>query len=263
VYVRRGSSTAIADLDEIAKMGQSFSQDIFGTPLLKVAFFDADKFVSLGSSVSVATENVIMPKPFEIPEYGRRHVESVLGHNMSFSDPMTNQEYWREAANALDFSHRYRCLDFVVSNTGHCVAYDVRLQIEVDDPADTILFAESVPEEPSKDVVFRRDQVALVKHNNTVKHLEGKWLIEILVGKIQPNSEARTTGCIYVGANNDCTFTLRTTLRDDKLPMPTAGELTVEVRTKQSALSVADLMNIFKKQETDDIRARHKKLRGD
>lgn len=262
VYVRRGSSTAVAAPDEIAKMGQSFSPDTTGTPVLKVDFFDAEKFVSLGSSVSVATENVLMPKPFEIPEYGRRHVESVLGHSMSFSDPMTNQEYWRESANASDFSHRYRCLDFVVSNSGHCVAHDVRLQIVVDDPADTMLFAESAPEKPSTHLSFQRAQEALSKVKSTVKRLDGKWLIEIPIGKIQPNSEARTTGCIYVGAKKDCTFTLRTSLRADNLPKPVSGELVVEVRPKTSSLSVQGLIDFLEKQDAEELRARIKQLGG-
>lgn len=80
--------------------------------------------------------------------------------------------------------------------------------------------------------------------------------------KIQPNSEARTTCGVYVGAKNDCKVTFRTTLRADNLPMPTVGEFVVEVKTKQSVLSVADLMDIFKRQETDDIKAQLKKLGG-
>ena len=262
VYVRRGSSTAVAAPDEIAKMGHSFSPDTSGTPALKVEFCDAEKFVSLGSSISVVTENILMPKPYEIPEYGRRQVESVRGYSMSFSDPMTNQEYWREAANVLDFSHRYSCLDFVVSNSGHCVALDARLEIEVDDPSENMLFAgtNSVPEKPTENVSFQKAQVVLSKNVSTVNHLDGKWLIEVPVGKIQPNSEARATGGLYVGAKNDCSVKLRTTLRADNLSVPAVGELGVEVKTKQSALSVADLMDIFKRQETDDIRAQLKKL---
>lgn len=262
VYVRRGSSTDIAAPDEIAKMGQSFSPDTTGIPVLKAAFSDADKFVSLGTRVSVATENILMPKPYEIPEYGRKHVESVMGHSMSFSDPMTNQEYWREAANYLDFTHRYKCLDFVVSNSGHCVAHDVRLQIEIDDPTDTMLFAESVPEKPSKNVIFQRAQIALSKPKSTVKRLDGKWLIEIPVGKIQPNSEARTAGAVYVGSKKDCTVTLCTTLRADNLPKPTTGELVVEVNPKSSSLSVQGLIDYFEKQDIEEIRARMKQLGG-
>ena len=261
VYVRRGSSTAVAAPDEIAKMGQSDAPDISVTPQLIVVFFDVDKFTSIGSSISVETENILMPKPYEIPEFGRSHVESVLGHSMSFSDPMSNRSYWREAANVFDFSHRYRFLDFAVSNSGHCVAHDVRLQIEVDDPTDTMLFAESAPEKPSKNVLFQRNQLALAKREITVKHLDGKWLIAIPVGKIQPNSEAQTTGGVYVGAKEDCAVTLRTTLRADNLPMPTVGELALEVKVKKSALSVNQLMDHFERQEAMELREQLKKVR--
>ncbi len=263
VYLRRGSSTAIADPDEIAKMGPPSSATIHNLPILKAEFFDSEKLTNLGDHIEVTTINIDLPKHYEFPDYGRKYVNTGFGGGFEIPAFNVNHDYWRDLAKELQFLLGYTCVDFIVTNTGDCVANDVRIAIEIHDPSETIMLADTnnKPVEPSKSAIIL--PALHIKSETSVKHVGGKWLAQIFLGKIQPKSQAHSTNGLYIGSRNNQTVTLKTTIRADNLPIPTEGELFVEFETSKQSFGVDELMRKFKKQEDDAIKARLKELGGD
>ena len=246
VYVRRGSSTVIATPDEVSKIGQSSFEAVSGLPILQAAFFDSKNQTSFGTSAVLNTLNLELPEEYEIPDYGVSYYPSGIGASRRIPDMMKNKNYWRESAKYLQTTFRFGRLEFIVSNSGHSVAHDVRLECEVATSDDTLFLADAttMPEEPSSNLLLVH--TPHIAEDITVQQAPDRWIVKASLGKIQPRSHAHTESGIFLGAKNDRDVTLRIAIRADNLPVPTSGELYVEIHASRKTIDVNEFMTVFK-----------------
>jgi hypothetical protein len=118
VYVRRGSSTATADPDEVSRMGAAAAADVL-TPVIDLQFCDPDKQQLLGHSLEVESFVLCLPEKSSLPR-----LSSQWG--LSFF----NSEYYREFADYLEQFALLKPLGLVLSNIGSTPAANARLEIE-------------------------------------------------------------------------------------------------------------------------------------
>lgn len=116
VYVRRGSSTAVADPDEVSRMGATTALDAV-VPVVDLQFADPEKRIALGSSLEVESLVVKVPERSSIP--------SVTG-GFGF----LNADYYREYAECIEQFGLLRPFGFVLYNPGSSLAINARLEIE-------------------------------------------------------------------------------------------------------------------------------------
>ncbi len=122
VYVRRGSSTDEASPAEIALMGKEVNDSREAN--LMVELYDTQNGLSLGSSISVTTKEILITD--NIPDYKA----SSTGGMFSVSLGMENKNYYREMIEHINFRLAYIPLDFCIENTGDLEAVNIRIEME-------------------------------------------------------------------------------------------------------------------------------------
>lgn len=128
VYIKRGSSTEIAKLDEIAKMGNSLFEIEQSEPLLEVFFAEIERRMLLADTYSISSLILNTPKKKDIPDY---ELPPSRQHGLvNFELERANYSYYKELT-AFTKQHRlYSPINFAIKNTGSSVARDVRLEIK-------------------------------------------------------------------------------------------------------------------------------------
>ena len=252
VYVRRGSSTAIASPDEIAKMRSSSGPSPEELLILQVQFYDTKEVSSLGPEFCANTVNLELLQDHAIPDYGV--VRRPSGFDFSPSFAGTNADYYRQYAKYLQTVMRYKRVDFNVTNSGHCVALDVRLQAEISDPGGTILLADEtkMPEEPSRDRFTIPRVKPLVGPDITVQEAPGRWILRAVVGKIQPQSAVHTTSGLYVGAKDGQEIVLPISIYADNLPDPKRQDLVLRITPRHEQPDADALLRMLSDSAFDD-----------
>src|SRR5205814_6352646 len=91
VYLRRGSSTAVAKPDEIAQMGVPYEAGPLGRPVLKAFWTSGPYAETRERSVRLELVQRAMPPPGELPPFGLRSA----GGGWSIPDPMANEDVYR------------------------------------------------------------------------------------------------------------------------------------------------------------------------
>jgi len=125
VYLRRGSSTAIADIDEISKMGTSPHIEV-GKPELDVFFANPSTRTRLSNRQSIKSLVLEIPPKSSIPDYSSENNDS-YGIGIS---PSTNYSYYKELAHFTKITKLVSPLFIAVGNTGSLTAQDVRIEIK-------------------------------------------------------------------------------------------------------------------------------------
>jgi len=123
VHVKRGSSTAIASLEEIAIMRIEAKDN--RRPNLRLAFYDEQTGASLEDSIEQTTSELVVTDG--IPDYG---ITGGMSGWEAVADITANRDYFREAIQYVNFYQAYLPLTFTLENTGDIEAVNIRIEIE-------------------------------------------------------------------------------------------------------------------------------------
>jgi hypothetical protein len=204
VYLRRGSSTDIADADEVFTMGASLA--LPSRPSLRVEFADLKKREALGQTLALKRKVLrplrnedLPPDPNEgggVGPYGIRLPR--------FGPDVINANYWRELRDYLCARSTVGSVGFAVTNTSSVVATGVRAKLTVPH-SDQVLFVEE-PERPDfllNPAIANLSSVAFTNRTNDLsveyRRHGDTWHIEIRFGKVQPKDTAWTDDELIVG----------------------------------------------------------------
>ena len=200
VYVRRGSSTAIARPDEVAQMGTAHNLQL--SPNLRVQFANRGERILRGDSLelhSTVIENIDEPS---IPD--------------SVSNPLRlgsiNVNYFRDLVSYQWANVLCQPVQFAITNSGSVPAKDVRIEFGVDFPQ-VVLFDEyGWPKRPRIDwntgFLPRLD---LLRTRDTDKDsdkivvetlTDGKRIIQIRTSKVQPKQITWIDSLLFLGAKS-------------------------------------------------------------
>ena len=236
VYVRRGSSTAIADPDEIAKMGVSARAS--EVPLLDLQFADVQAQAQLGRSVRVESVLMKLPARSEIPLIG--------GDYFPLSMDSVNTQYYRDFAKHLWGTSLLRPVGFVLRNMGSTLARNCRLEIVRHKDENSVIIGESeYPADPQYHVsiadvagLYRglfEDDIAVTEHGDN-------WYISTELGDVQPKADI-WSGIFYVGSMKPGSIDLEAAVYGDNLPDPLKVPLIITVATREDTMSIEELID--------------------
>jgi len=239
VYVRRGSSTAIATPDEIAKMGNAPVQMEAQQPELSLCFVEKESLLPIGDEASVSVMSLELPNASEIPDY------NPSTGMLSIAFPLANKRYYMEFAEYIDEQVGLREVLLQVENHGDVPALDVILNAKLD-AADGLMRIldghdrKSKPD-PSLDMYVRPAiSVWGPQRQFNVSRVGSDWLLEYQIGKIQPKAKAIIEG-LFVGAYESRSSEVAVLLFADNLPEPTAFNLYLHVDVSKRGVSPEEL----------------------
>lgn len=150
VYVRRGSSTAIAKPDEIAKMGAAASEDQL-SPQLQVKLCDTGEDSTHIESIDIEYCDVQLQS---YPAYrgDQQSRENLLWNGGATLTP-PNSAFYTEFAQYIKFRKAICGFKFEITNSGATFAEDVKIKISAPSSSGfTFLTSSNFPARPRKTV---------------------------------------------------------------------------------------------------------------
>jgi hypothetical protein len=245
VYVRRGSSTAIASIDEISRMGIQ-AQPERGKPDLEVFFADPKTRTRLASEQAVKSLVLEIPKSSTIPDYTqeRRYPFDVgLSHG--------NYSYYRELANYTRVSRLVSPLYIAVGNSGSATAQDVRLEMKIDKAGENVVVIGpyEYPDVPKREynsfyLPTRTAVRAAVTYDFKVGDIGDLWVVEARGDKVQPKATYWFTDPFYVGSMKSCQVHVEISIFSDEMSTPKQQQLLVNVQTEQRKVDLEGILEL-------------------
>lgn len=234
VYIKRGSSTEIAKLDEVAKMGNSLNEIEQGNPKLELFYADLSERILLPDTKSISTLILITPNRKDIPDY--EEVSSKQFPWASFSINQVNYSYYKELAKFTKQNRFYSPINFAIKNIGPSVARDVRIEMKISSQNNIIKAIDrsdilSLPKSSYNslhDNLYQQIEPFYSKQYLNVSMISKNWLIEAGVDKVQPKSTTWLENSLYIGAKESLEFSIETTIYSDDLPEPSKKVLIVQ-----------------------------------
>lgn len=247
VYVRRGSSTAQALPDEIAKMGREQLATASLAPDLTLAIASSQYELREGSHARFRVRWLNTPEPQGLPDY-----EKAVHPFADFE--RVNYEYYRDLARYITVVERTKGFHIIVENIGRTVANDVRVGCEADLRTGILLSDSSVfPRYPRTGYSMLPDLprgVADASRDVWVQRRKDRALADGMLGKIQAGSEAWTSNRLFVGSRITGQYTVTARIFCDELPEPIEQELVFDIEVSEEDADIGRL------EELADERAR-------
>ena len=247
VYVRRGSSTAIASPDEIARMGLSASET--SPPKLSLEWANLADRTILPSPCEL---NAMLLEP-SLPE--ETFNDSVRSSGYHFPHSFSNDKYSKEIINYTFSKALLRELGFRLRNESETVAKRVRFVGRVKKQTGIVIQDwEDRPKRPYRDTLsgLHENIIPLSKQlrsnpDPSVEVYKGYCEITIEFGDIRPHDEVWTTTPILVGAVNGGAIVVDGELRGDNLPRPVPRRLEARLEVTRRPMARLDVQQCLGK----------------
>lgn len=226
VYVRHGSSTAIATPDEIARMHAP------DAPMLELQFADQERAL-LGTSRAITS--LVLHTPREIPDYGR-----------SFDWADFNPHYYRDFLRYAAFDQLMTPLGIAITNTSSTTGHDVRITLTIPHPQH-VTVALHAPPMPDQFVTIDtpRAKKPPAKPAVTLDRTSTAWHLTATIPKVQPRQTHYVRDPIYLGATKTITLTIAATVHADNLPDPVTTTLTIAVTSTHQEVTLIDALKLY------------------
>ncbi len=241
VYVRRGSTTEIAQPDEISAMGADQFLAQTAEPRLDFSFVDSESSQMLGNTIELKCLALRAPEKDDIPDYSESD-SSLYLHGF------VNDDYYRELVDFMRAIHLLRKLSFAITNSGDVLASDVRLVVEIDDLAKTLRLCrdDQMPQPPQPRMGgpfgypgYLNDTVT--PDDLDVKRTNAGWRIECRFGKIQPKDTVYFGWNIYIGSYESQNTALNMKIFADNLSQPVAMQSQITFAVEDRNVELEDI----------------------
>lgn len=236
VYLRRGSSTAIASPAEIADMGAADAAPAVQAPLLEIEWGEPESRRLLGSTTRLDVE-VLAPRLAS-------HLVAPVSPQVLFGQGDPDAGYRRQL---LDFAFEaslMRPLHVVVHNRGQDAARAVTIQAVLPKAADVRL-SEALPERPSSLLHGSMPSLGRLRSpfRTAVPDVDDHadhWSLKITFGAVLPGQTVWSDQPIYLGASVPQRITLPIRVLAENLPRPVECELSADVFTTTRPMELKD-----------------------
>lgn len=238
VWIRHGSSSGIANPDEVAQMGAERAIVQGQEPRFSLDLFDRTTGETYGEAHSLQCTLLDVPLEKDIPDYEERDGGFLQLHGI-------NRDYYRDLVRFTEANHFFSPVSIALQNKSSVVANDVRLVIEVKDTDGDIEFIEEsdLPQEPvARDPLFhhRIPQVNF-RPDIEVTRKGDMWTIECSFAKLQPQQTARLSDDLYVGKKTSGEVTIDGMIYADNLSAPAPVRFTLHFETKSQTASLKQI----------------------
>lgn len=241
VYVRRGSSTAEADPDEVARMGSVMAAVDKGRPELSIDIVDPDSRVSLGTVVELSPQLLRIPLRTQIPEARVPHWSG----GMFSSDYLKDLIAWiQDTAALVPFS-------FSITNSGARAATDVRVRASGSVGSGLrVLDEEDFPDRPTYHLIRPRTPDK-PSPDITVEHHGTQWSLTGRFGTILPQETVFSRQRFYLGSDTAQSLDLEASIFAHELEKPVAVPLSFRIAPTPTDFNATDMLPYFKEDHYD------------
>jgi Putative DNA-binding domain len=247
VYIRRGSSTAIADPDEIARMGGESFASAIPEPKLRMGLGNRGTMELRGTEVAIEVVRYFLQGG--IPDFKDRTAR------LPFEPPSRpNSNYYREMVSYVRFKSHVGNFNIAVVNDGDVLAQDVRVVFEAGDPNDCFVLYDKrdwprAPESHWPTLAMPRLPVQSgLPLDVTVKHVGKSWHVEAALGKIQPKDTSWTRNKLMIGASISGIYTISAKIFADNLACPVSCDVQVDVKVTDKSVDYLELEKLYIKE---------------
>lgn len=245
VYIRRGSATDIATLDEVSKMRIDDASSNLSNPRLDISFYDNNRDCLIGQILNIECSILNITDPENIPDYGY-----TIGMGLSINVPLINVDYWRDLVKYISFIRSVHPVELAIKNIDTVSANDVRVEITIEDPSREMIIYESSdkPSRPEKNMMFKVHPLPksidqyLVEYKNA-----GYWKIITNIERIHPKRNMPIPGFIFIGSNVTNTYEAKVTIYADNITEPITSTLNLKVNSDRVNLSWNDFYSKIRK----------------
>lgn len=244
VYIRRSSSTAEADPEEIARIGAAtiHRQD---EALLELQFADVDRYTPLGKTLSINSEIIDLPEMEAIPKHVSRNP-------LNFENP----EFNREVAKYVAVQALAKPIGFALYNAGQTLVSNVQLKIIFPWENELTIFDKTdFPKRPVVSSIFSisANLSALGTHQCTVQKYNDHWVITVDFGNIRPGETLISYEPLYIGANKPQEISLSVCLYADNLSQPLKIPLSINISTVVTPWDLNAILARYRKWSYDSL----------
>jgi len=241
VYIRRGSSTAEASPDEIARMAINPGTP-HGQPILDLEFTDIDTRERFGTPLIIQNALLELPDENSIPLYGKEP-ERLMGHAYSLH-ALENRNYYRDVAQHLRLKAFAHPIGLSVTNPSTTVAENVIVNLKsavgdyfaIFDSADLSHFPSPSPIEASSTFTPRSDRPTYVKRFGDT------WEVKAHFGIVQPGTTSWSDEPFYIGAIIPTHVSLAATISANNLRIPITRMLDIQIDPVKSKLEIPEII---------------------
>ncbi|MGE6446424.1 AlbA family DNA-binding domain-containing protein [Pseudomonas bubulae] len=249
VYVRRGSSTAIAQPEEIAKMGADrVEKSQIYAPNLSLQLVGTNE--SLLDSIHFNYKNIIIENQDELPDLLETRVHRGL-FDTGTSDYMrhTNSDYYRELAPYIQQLEGTFGFRLQLTNTGTNFAADVKIYVTIPAAENLLLIEEcEILDKPKRkssvlDAIKNIVPINISRCGASITTERGFYTAVFRMGKIQ-SGETLATDCIYIvrPPKNLKYITLR--ILSDQLRKPIELNIPVKINKEDVLYNFNDIEHL-------------------
>lgn len=249
VYVRRGSSTAEAKPEEIARMGAA-GAGFAHAPKLKIRLVKLDADVTPLESLETTILNVQCPDDQDIPNYPEP-IQSPFGTHLLSPLLGKNENYYRHLAGII----RERCgmvgFKLEVQNLGDAFASDVTIRLSVASAEGfRVTDRTGLTSMPKKDRNFDVPNIYSIRQNFIDRAVfesgRGIETATLSLGKIQAG-EICFTDELYLIHPPENLSELGITVHADQLKAPIELTISASIKVEVQKLSVTQIMDYANK----------------
>lgn len=251
VYLRRGSSTTVADPDEVFEMGMAAGASPI--PELEAGFADLKTWNKVGPTLLLENELLHSLADEELPEPPRER--GGLYADLALLSGRSNPDFWPQLREYLTLKNMTGRTGFVVTNTSAQTAMGVCLRLTTSCMDEVFVTDRGLvrPRErfspidgPSDSLVY-----GIGESDVTCNKRGGLWHIEITFNKVQAGRTVFTTDELFVGTVDQRTVVLAGEMFGDNLK-PVPVELRIESRPTARKMTMADLEAEYQREEDEE-----------
>ena len=235
VYLRRGSSTAIAKPDEVSEMGSS-DHNLLEVPSVDLRLADRKTGANLGNGATVPRCSWCEIATKDIPDYEPRVAFGDIRRSALSTGFPSNVNYFREVAEYIQTNLCFP-VTLEVRNTSGMVIKDLLVSLNFPDSEGRYLLLASRDRahEPNKSQAFGFiDHLKSIPGDVHVTKEGDNWKITCSFGKIQPQATVRLEDDLLVGSRSEGEVEFNGHVFADNIrsPIPVSFQLLFQVAGK-------------------------------
>lgn len=240
VYIRRGSSTAEASPDEVARMGAAIATE--SIPTLGLMWADIDERRNLSQTCTIRSVHLD-------PLLPASRVGRYLPYDFHYS-PIRNKSYVDQLIQYVYVRSLFVPIGFCLKNSGETVGSRIRFvgSLQKANGASMMAWGDR-PEEPSADVLSPRVPDFPHRHDISpdVRVLENRSEFTIDFGDVRPGDEVWTDYPVLVSAEADGTSSVEGELRGDNIPKPLSCRLKIAHSVERRPMNREDVLPLIRR----------------
>ncbi len=252
VYLRRGSSTAIALPEEIAKMGSNHNIESQKSPVLQVFIVSGEHDEIRLDEKSYEREYPIIPDVDDFPLYGESYGSSFGGmYAPRVALNFKNENYYSEYAKYWQQKQQILGFKLEVENSGNSVARDVKVLLDLHGlpEGSEVFYMRDIPRAPQKEIELRGVDFAsihskIIKDDLKIIKTHFGYQVSIKFGKVQTHESLKFDEYVCLKIPKTCKISIDVTIYSDDLEKPEKSNLEINVVSSNKYYSVNEIIEL-------------------